>query len=74
MSCVFKNLLTEADNTTWDVGRFQWAAGTVVFFLLSLYSYIYKGQMFDPIAWGTGFGAVMAAGGAMVWIKSKETK
>ena len=72
MSDVLKNLLTEADNSTWDVGRFQWAAGTVVFFLLSLYSYGYKGQPFDPVTWGAGFGAVMAAGGAMIWMKAKE--
>ena len=69
---VLQNLFTEADNATWDVGRCQWAAGTVVFFALSLYSYIYRQQPFDPIAWGTGFGAVMAAGGAMIWMKGKE--
>lgn len=69
-----KQLFTEADNTTWDVGRFQWAAGTVVFFLLSLFAYGYKGQPFDPVLWGTGFGAIMAAGGGMIWAKAKETK
>ncbi len=69
---LIKNLFTESDNATWDVGRFQWAAGTVVFFVLSLYAYIYKGQTFDPTTWGAGFGAVMASGGAMIWMKGRE--
>lgn len=73
MNCL-RDLLTEANNTTWDVGRLQWAAGTVVFFALSIFAYAFKGQQFDPVTWGAGFGAVMAAGGAMIWMKNKETK
>jgi hypothetical protein len=73
VSQVIKQLLTEADNSTWDVGRFQWVIGTIIFFLLSLYAYGYNGQAFDPMTWGAGFGAVMGGGGAMVWMKSKET-
>ena len=70
--CVLKDLFTESDNETWDVGRLQWAVGTIVYFALSAYAYVWKGQPFDPIAWGTGFGAVMAGGGGMVWMKGKE--
>lgn len=75
MTCsVFKQLLTQADNETWDVGRVQWAIGVAVYFLLSAFAYVYKGQPFDPMAWGTGFGAVMAGGGGMIWLKRSEEK
>jgi len=67
-----KNLFTEADGVTWDLGRLQWFVGTVVYFGLSGYVYVFKAQAFDPVAWGAGFAAVLAAGGGMVWMKSKE--
>lgn len=68
----FKDLFTEADNQTWDLGRFQWLVGTVVFFSLSFWAYGFRGQAFDPVTWGAGFGAVLAAGGGMIWMKDKE--
>lgn len=67
------NLFTEADGKTWDLGRFQWFVGTVVFFGLSGWAYIFHGQAFDPVAWGGGLAAVLGSGGAMLWMKSKET-
>ena len=66
------NMFTEADNVTWDLGRVQWFVGTVVFFALSAWAYGYKGQAFDPVSWGGGLAAVLAAGGGMIWMKSKE--
>jgi hypothetical protein len=60
------------DNHTLDLGRIMWAVGTVVYFVLSVHS-VYKGAIFDPVAWGTGFGAVLAAGGAALWMK-KDTE
>jgi hypothetical protein len=60
------------DNRTLDLGRIMWAIGTIVYFVLSVHS-VYRGAVFDPIAWGTGFGAVLAAGGAALWMK-KDTE
>jgi hypothetical protein len=60
------------DNHTLDLGRIMWAVGTIIFFILSIHS-VYKGAIFDPVAWGTGFGAVLAAGGAALWMK-KDTE
>ena len=63
---------TEADGKTWDLGRIQWFIGTLVFFGVSLFSYIYHGQTFDPVAWATGFSGTLLAGGGMIWLKDKE--
>ena len=60
------------DNRTLDLGRILWAIGTLVYFALSIHS-VWHGTVFDPIAWGTGFGAVLAAGGAALWMK-KDTE
>lgn len=60
------------DNHTLDLGRILWAIGTFVFFALSIHS-VWHGTTFDPIAWGTGFAAVLAAGGAALWMK-KDTE
>lgn len=59
---------TGIDNSTLDIGRILWAAGVLAFFAMSIHS-SWHGQVFDPISWGTGFGAVMAAGGAALWMK-----
>lgn len=69
-----RDVFTEADDATWDLGRFQWFVGTVVYFCLSGWAYIVKGQVFEPVTWGAGLAAVLAAGGGMVWMKSHETK
>lgn len=66
------NLFTEADGKTWDLGRFQWFIGTVIFFALSGWAYGIHKQVFDPVAWSAGFSASLLAGGGMLWAKSKE--
>ena len=64
------NAFTGKDNETIDIGRILWALGVLVFFGMSVYS-AYKGQAFDAVAWGTGFSAVLVAGGAALGFKSK---
>lgn len=63
---------SESDGKTWDVGRIQWFAGTVCFFGLSGWAYIFKGQAFDPVTWGAGLIAVLGSGAGMIWLKGKE--
>lgn len=67
-----RDVFTESDGTTWDLGRLQWFVGTIAFFALSGFAYVFKGQPFEPVTWGAGLAAVLAAGGGMVWMKSKE--
>lgn len=67
-----RDVFTESDGTTWDLGRFQWFVGSVIFFTLSGWAYVIHGQAFDPVAWGAGFAATLAAGGGMILMKGKE--
>jgi len=67
-----RDLFTESDGKTWDLGRVQGTIGFATFLGLSVFAYIVKGQAFDPATWGAGFGAVVAAYGAMIWMKDKE--
>jgi hypothetical protein len=69
-----RDLFTESDGTTWDLGRVQGTIGFATFLLLSTYAYTWKGDKFDPQTWGIGFGAVVTAYGAMILLKDKETK
>ena len=69
---LLRDWFTGVDGQTYDLGRALWALGVMVFLGATVYS-IYKGQTFDAIAYGTGFGAVLAAGGAALWMK-KETE
>lgn len=57
-----RELLTEADNATPDFLRIIACLGVLVFLGLALANW----QAFEPIGFGTGFGAVLlAAGGAV---------
>ena len=64
------NTFTGKDNITIDMGRVLWCVGVFVYFGLSIYD-IYIGHTFDPAAWGTGLGLVLAGGGAAIALKAK---
>jgi hypothetical protein len=68
MSKLLRDWFTGVDGVTYDLGRALWAAGVLVFLGATVYA-IYRGQQWDAIAYGTGFGAVLAAGGAALWLK-----
>jgi hypothetical protein len=67
-----KHILTESDNSTYDVGRVLWAVGVLVFLFLTVYCTVKHDEpSFDAQAFGIGFAAVLAAGGGMVaWMRS----
>lgn len=60
---------TGKDNTTLDIGRILWFQGVVFYFGMSAYA-LYTTGTFDAASWGTGFGAVLAGGGAALAMKS----
>jgi len=66
------NLFSGKDNKTLDLGRVLWFKGSVVFSALSIY-HVWKTGTFDFVAFSTGFGAILAAGGAAIWAK-KDTE
>jgi hypothetical protein len=66
---MFKHAFTGVDNSTIDIGRILWAIGTLTFLGCSVY-YLVAEHHWDCIAFGTGFGAVLAGGG--LGLKLKE--
>lgn len=72
MRKLVRDLFTEADNQTWDLGRVQGTIGFAVFLGLSVWAYGVHGDKFDPQSWGIGFGSVSLAFGGMIWMKGKE--
>lgn len=66
----FKNAFTGKDNETLDIGRIIWAVGALVFFGLSVYAAVHL-HVFDAIAYGTAFGAIMAGGGIGIGMKGR---
>ena len=65
---VVKDSFTTADGISWDLGRILWFQGTLVFYGLSIWA-LSTGQAFNPVEWGTGFGLVLAGGGAALAFK-----
>ena len=62
------NTFTGKDNKTIDVGRIIWMMGAVTFIGCTI-AEIYITGKWDAIAFGTGFGAVLAAGGFALKMK-----
>ncbi len=67
----FRDLFTGKDNKTWDLGRIIWFQGALFYCAMSLYS-LYQGLAIDPMNWGTGFAAILAAGGAAMALKNNS--
>ena len=65
---MMKHTFTGADNETVDVGRILWVIGALTFLGCAVYS-LCKGQTWDAVAFGTGFGAVLAGGGFALKMK-----
>lgn len=71
MKKVIKDWFTTSDGESYDVGRALWFVGVIVFLCASIYA-LYKGQAWDAISYGTGLGAVLAAGGAALGFKANS--
>ena len=69
LTTFFRGLLTEADNATPDFLRIMAVLGVVVFLGLAVANW----QEFEPVTFGTGFGAVLVAAGAAVRINEGPT-
>lgn len=65
---VCKDSFSGKDNETIDIGRILWAAGVASYIIFAGYV-VFNTKGFDGIAYGTGFAAVLAAGGVALKIK-----
>lgn len=68
----FKDLFTESDGETWDLGRVQGTIAFAVYLSVSFWAYSVQGQKFDGQNFGVGLAAVMVGYGGMVMLKDKE--
>lgn len=70
LSTVTKDILTEKDGTSFDVTKVQWFIGTIIYFVMTVYSVMHtEKHEFDFTAWGVGFASILAAGSVGVKIK-----
>jgi hypothetical protein len=67
---ILKDSFTVSNGQDFDLGRILWVQAALTFLGLAVYSVVFKGQTFDPSAYGTGLGLVMAGGGAALGFKS----
>ena len=61
-------LTSDAASSVYDLVRVCTFAATVVGLLLSIFA-VGRGDKFDLIAFGAGYGAIIAAGGAAMWAR-----
>ena len=66
---LIKDCLTGIGGEDYDPARVYLAIAVATFVSLSIYA-VYKGQTFDPQAFGIGFGTLLAGGGLGVKFKS----
>lgn len=68
MKSVLRQLFTGADGQTHDIGRYLWALGVLTMIIYAGW-HVIQNHQFDPVAYGTGLGALLAGGGAGVALK-----
>ena len=61
---------TGRDNSTVDLGRVLWAVLTLTLAVLEAHAALWRLQPFDPVAFGGGAAAILAAGGAALGFKA----
>lgn len=64
-----KDIVTERDGESFDIARFLWAIGTLVFFGLVIYTTVLIPASFNMMNFGIAFGGILAGGGASIKIK-----
>jgi hypothetical protein len=74
IATVFRQWFTGKDNSSFEIGRALWALGTVAMIVFQGVAIWFKGQAFSPVEFGTGFGAILAAGGVGVAAKDAAGK
>jgi len=66
---IFRQWFTGKSNDSFELGRALWALGTLAMIVFQGVAIWFKGQAFSPVEFGTGFGAILAAGGVGIAAK-----
>jgi len=67
---LIKDILTGIDGRTYDAARVYLVPGVLLFLGLTGYA-VFKGQPWNPVEFGTGFGVLLAGAGAAIKLKEK---
>lgn len=70
MRRAFRQLFTGKDGETYDVGRVLWVWGVLSYTIIAGWAVIKGHAPFDPMAFGGGFAAVLAAGAGGIAMKA----
>lgn len=68
---MFREFFTTIDNQSFELGRALWALGCFSMIAYQGFAIFAKGQPFNPMEFGTGFGGLLVAGGFGVAAKDK---
>ena len=74
MARFFRELLTSSDNHTFELGRALWALSVIALLAFQGVAIVMKGQAFNPVEFGAGVAAILAAGGFGIAAKDKVAK
>ena len=67
---MLRQMFSGVYNQTVDIARVLWFVGVLSYIAFAGY-HVYHDHQLDPLAYGTGLGAVLAGGGAGVGLKVK---
>lgn len=67
-----RDILTDDTGINFTPDKVGMVSGILGFHGLSFAHVVINKQPFDPVAYGTGFGALLAAGGGAMWLASRQ--
>lgn len=70
MTNILKDFLTEKDGESYCPARALLILGALAFIGLAIYNAM-QGKLFDPQAYGLGYGGLLAGGGGGILMKGK---
>jgi hypothetical protein len=68
---VLRGWFTSGDNCSFELGRALWATGVLAMIAYQGIALWWRAQPFNPVEFGTGIAAILAAGGFGVAAKDK---
>jgi hypothetical protein len=67
-----RDILTDDTGINFTPDKVAMVSGVVVFHGLAITHVVINKQPFDPVAFGGGFGALLAGGGGAMWLASRQ--
>ena len=69
----FRTILTEdAENQVWCPLRIAFWIAFMLFIVMTIYSVVWRGAPFDPVAYSAGAGALLVATGGAIFFNGRS--